>query len=81
MLKALMEVAELPDCPLTKLSRVMKWNIEFSQSDLSELKKFVQIMGPMERVFCELNSEKDSTLHLVYPTVKVTGILFCILQT
>ena len=81
MLKALLEVADLPDCPLTKLSQVMKWNITFSPSDLSELKKFLEIMAPMERVFCELNSEKDSTLHLVYPIVKVTSLSFCFLPT
>ena len=77
MLKALLEVAELPDFPLKRLSDSMKWDIQFSPSDIAELKKFLQIMAPMERVFCQLNSEKDSTLHLVYPIVKVTSLAFC----
>ena len=28
-------------------------------------------MGPMEKMFCKLNSEKISMIHLVFPTVKV----------
>ena len=71
MLKALLEVAELPDDPLRKLSRVMSWHLEFSPSDVLEMKKFLKIMSPMERLFRQLNSEKDSTLHMCYPIVKV----------
>ena len=70
MLRELLKVADLPDDPLKRLSDHMKWKIEFSSADITELKKFIQIMEPMERLFCQLNSEKDSTLHLVYPIVK-----------
>ena len=53
MLRVLLEIADLPDSPLTKLSRVMKWHIEFSASDIAELKKFMRIMDPMERLFSQ----------------------------
>ena len=74
MIRALLEVAELPDSPLTRLSLAMKWQIQFSTHDISELKKFVQIMGPMERLFSQLNSELESTIHLCYPFVKVDDL-------
>ena len=38
-----------------------------SRHDIKELKKFVQIMGPMERIFRQLNSELESTIHLCKP--------------
>ena len=72
MLRALLEVFELPDAPLSKLSSTMKWHIEFSDNEVTELRKFVSMMCPMERLFSKLNCEKESTLHLCYPTVKVT---------
>ena len=50
----------------------MKWGITFSRHEISELEKLNRIMGPMETIFSKLNSEKVSTIHLVYPTVKVT---------
>ena len=74
MINALLEVVELPDSPLSKLSQVMKWNILFTPQDITELKKFVQIMGPMERIFRQLNSELESTIHLCYPFVKVDNL-------
>ena len=49
----------------------MSWHLEFSPSDVLEMKKFLKIMSPMERLFRQLNSEKDSTLHICYPIVKV----------
>ena len=76
MLKALLEVAELPDDPLTRVSRAMKWHIEFSPAEITKLQKFVTIMAPMERLFCQLNSEKESTIHLCYPIVKVGDLSF-----
>ena len=74
MINALLEVAELPDSPLSKLSQIMKWNISFTPQDITELKKFVEIMGPMERIFTHLNSELESTIHLCYPFVKVDNL-------
>ena len=74
MINALLEVVELPDSPLSKLSQIMKWNILFTPQDITELKKFVQIMGPMERIFRQLNSELESTIHLCKPFVKVDNL-------
>ena len=72
MLRSLLKAADLPDKPLTKLSKAMKWYIEFSEAELSELKKFVKIMGPIESLFSGLNSEKESTLHMCLPSVRET---------
>ena len=33
-------------------------------------------MGPMEKMFCKLNSEKISMIHLVFPTGEGTNMLF-----
>ena len=44
----------------------------FSAKDIDDIKVFVQVMDPMERLFSSLNSEKESTVHLCYPTVLVT---------
>ena len=49
MLKALLEVTELPDDPLTRLSRAMKWHIEFSPAEITELQKFVTIMASLSQ--------------------------------
>ena len=77
MLRVLLEAAESLDKPLQKLSYSMEWDIKFSAKDIEEIKVFVQVMDPMERLFSSLNSEKDSTVHLCYPTVLVT-LLFAI---
>ena len=77
MLRVLLEAAERVDKPLQKLSYSMGWGIEFSAKDIEDIKVFVQVMDPMERLFSSLNSEKDSTIHLCYPTVLVT-LLFAI---
>ena len=49
-----------------------------SRHDIKELKKFVQIMGPMERIFRQLNSELESTIHLCYPFVKVDNLFWVV---
>ena len=43
MIKALLEVLELPDSPLSKLSQVMNWDITFTPEDIAELKTYVKI--------------------------------------
>ena len=54
------------------LSFEMKWGITFSRHNIKELEKLNRIMGPMETLFSKLNSERISTIHLVYPTFNVT---------
>ena len=71
MLEVFIEAANDPKQPLYHLSIEMQWGITFSRAEIKELEKLMSIMGPMEKMFCQLNSEKTSTLHLVYPTVKV----------
>ena len=72
MLRVFLEAANHPNNPLQHLNLEMKWGITFSRHEISELEKLSRIMGPMETIFSKLNSEKVSTIHLVYPTVKVT---------
>ena len=69
MLRVLLEAALLPDQPLKKLSFEMSWDIVFTSEDISNMQIFVQLMDPMEKLFSSLNSEKESTIHLCYPTV------------
>ena len=74
MLRVLLEAAERQDKPLEKLSYAMGWGIEFTTEEIEHVRVFVRMMDPMERIFSSLNSEKDSTIHLCYPTVLVTLI-------
>ena len=71
MLEVFLEAANHPKQPLYQLTIEMKWGITFSIQEIRELEKLMSIMSPMEKMFCKLNSEKISTIHLVFPTVKV----------
>ena len=50
------------------------WDIEFNNEDILELENFLKLMKPMMTLFTTLNSELESTIHRVYPSVKVTNI-------
>ena len=41
--------------------------------DFQELVKLMSILGPMNKLYSQLNAEKDSTIHLVYPIVNSKG--------
>lgn len=71
MLRVLLEAALRPDQPLKKLSFEISWDIVFTSEDIANIQVFVQLMDPMEKLFSSLNSEKESTIHLCYPTVLV----------
>ena len=71
MLRVLLEALECVDKPIRKLNMTMNWDIHFTSQDISNIRVFVRMMDPMERLFSSLNSEKESTIHLVYPTVLV----------
>ena len=71
MLTVFLEAANHPEQPLVKLNLEMNWGITFSRQEIGELEKLMSIMGPMHKLFAQLNAEKTSTLHLVYPIVKV----------
>ena len=72
MLRVLLEAANQPDKPLKKLSYEMSWDIVFTSEDIANIEIYVKMMDPMEKLFSSLNSEKESTIHLCYPTVLVT---------
>ena len=82
MLRVLLEAANQPDKPLKKLSYEMNWNIIFTSEDIANIEIYVKMMDPMEKLFSSLNSEKESTIHLCYPTVLVTltSSYFCFIQ-
>ena len=71
MLEVFLEAANHPKQPLYHLTIEIKWGITFSIKENRELEKLMSIMSPMEKMFCKLNSEKISKIHLVFPTVKV----------
>ena len=72
MLRVLLEAAKHQDKPLQKLSYAMGWGINFSEQEIEDIRVYVELMSPLERLFSSLNSEKESSSHLCYPTVLVT---------
>ena len=65
MIKALLEVLELPDSPLSKLSQVMNWDITFMPEDIAELKTYVKISNyliqdMLESLKVHVEDENDS---------------------
>ena len=75
MMRTFLEVSRAPGNLLGQVSDHMKWGVTFSAQDINELQKFVSLMDPIERVFSGLNSEKEATLHLVIPFLKVSSRL------
>ena len=75
MMRTFLEVSRAPGDLLGQVSDHMKWGVTFSAQDINELQKFVSLMDPIERVFSGLNSEKEATLHLVIPFLKVSSRL------
>ena len=71
MIAVILEALDQPDDPLHELAKEMKWNIRFTTYDVGELQKFMKIMGPINVLFGQLNCDTKSSLHLVYPSVKV----------
>ena len=75
MMRTFLEVSRAPGDLLGQVSDHMKWGVTFSAQDIKELEKFVFLMDPLERLFSNLNSEKEATLHLVLPFLKVSSRL------
>ena len=71
MLLVFIEALNHPNNPILHLCNEMEWVFTFNRLEITELEKFMRLMGPMETMFSQLNSEKVSTIHMVYPTVKV----------
>ena len=74
MLRVLLEAADHHDKPLQKLNYAMGWGINFSEQEIKDIRVYVKLMSPLERLFSSLNSENESSSHLCYPTVLVTLI-------
>ena len=43
--------------------------VKLSSDDIAELEKFLLIMTPMKNLFSSLNSDQDSNITRVFPTV------------
>ena len=71
MTSVLLEALDQPDDPLHVIAQELKWKITFTTNDVAELQKFMKIMGPLNVLFGELNSDTSSTIHKVYPCLKV----------
>ena len=71
MLKTFIKAAEWPGKPLEILSEQMKWFISFNKEEIDAMKKLFSLLHPMECLFTKLGSEKESTIHLVVPTLLV----------
>ena len=75
MLRVLVEAARHEGNPLLKLSNTMKWQISFGDHEITELERYLEIIGPLEEMFNSLNSTQ-STIQRVIPSIKVnTSIL------
>ena len=71
-MRAYQDLAEQPGDLPGQLIKHMDWSIQtLRPGELPELKKYVTMMTPIETLFSSLNSETQSTLHLVYPSLTV----------
>ena len=71
MVRELVACAKHDGDPLYRLNECMKWGITFSPFEISELEKFLHILGPLETLFNSLDSDQKSTIQKVYPSIKV----------
>lgn len=71
MIRALIEAARYEGNPLSRICQEMAWGISFSEHDLTELEKYLRIIGPMETMFSALNSDKKTTIQHVFPSILV----------
>ena len=75
MLRVLVQAARHEGNPLQKLTTTMKWGITFGDHEISELERYLEIIGPLEEMFNSLNSTQ-STIQKVIPSILVnTSIL------
>ena len=73
MLQSFLQAAKDDNLPLMKLSLTMKWDIEFSQTEIMNMEKLLSVLEPLEQLFVRLGSESESTIQLVVPTIKVSS--------
>ena len=73
MLRSFLQAAKDDNLPLMKLSLTMKWDIEFSQTEIMNMEKLLSVLEPLEQLFVRLGSESESTIQMVVPTIKVSS--------
>ena len=56
---------------MNKSKPTKRWEWRFSQSDVAEIRKFLNIMEPVQSLFEKLNGDQFSTMHMVLPSLKV----------
>ena len=61
--------------PLSKMNQEFGWKIDFNERDIVEIEKYLKLMKPLQQLFMRLNSDQSSTLHLVFPTLRVRIII------
>ena len=44
-------------------------SVKLTSDDIAELEKYLTIMGPMKKLFSSLNSDQDSNITRVFPTI------------
>ena len=74
MVRVFVDALEAEGDPIHQLNKHMggkKWNKRFSRQDIIDLKCYLHLMEPLEKLFTELNAEFKPTIHLLYPTVRV----------
>ena len=77
MLKELVNVLKADGNPIEYMNYKMgkTWKkVIFSDEEVKEIEKYLSLMSPMEHMFSMLNTEKESSLHLVLPVLMVKNI-------
>ena len=72
MINSLLDAWFAEGCPLDQYCHYTQWGIYFTKDDIAEMQKFQTLMTPLATLFSRLNADHESTLHLVYPSLKVT---------
>jgi hypothetical protein len=70
MAKSVVKAAKVQGNPLNQMMDQMGWNIELTERDIATLEQFLSIMSPFQDLVDKLGGEKNSTIHLVYPSLK-----------
>ena len=74
-IRMLVECARYDSNPLFRLCQEMKWGISFSEYDITELEKYLRLLGPFETMFTALNNDTNTTIQKVLPSILVIYII------
>ena len=74
-IRTLVECARYEGNPLFKLCKEMSsWGISFSEYDIAELEKYLLVLGPFEAMFSALNTDTQTSIQKVFPSIMVIYI-------